>query len=141
MSVTGRGARMTIAGRVRFSLATTSSWTITGSRADQPRMRVWSVSRTALRPLLEIRHPLVEGGGDQADERAADEDAEEGHHQRHQPGGPGGLDLEGARVEHPDHALPEVLEEAEVLGPLEEEVPDDGGHQDDGRPPPRRASR
>jgi hypothetical protein len=51
MSAAGRGERMTMAGRATFSLATTSSCTITGSLADQPRMSVWRFSRTVLRPL------------------------------------------------------------------------------------------
>ena len=65
-------------------LAIASSPRIVKTVSDQPRISVWSRSSTRERPLRSSHQALVDARGDDADQRADDEQAADGQHQHRQ---------------------------------------------------------
>ena len=67
-------------------------------------------------PALHDLDPVLDAGGDDADQRAGDQDAEERDEQGQEPPSPTDVARHRPRVERPQRALPEVLEPRAVLG-------------------------
>ena len=91
--------------------------------------------------------PVLDAGGDDADERAGDQHAEQRDEQRQDPSTPADVTGHGAGVEDPQQALPGVLEptgsrrsgEGDAEDGQEQRAHQDGGECDDSEPGERRA--
>ena len=82
--------------------------------------------------LAQLLQALVERRRDEADERAHQEQAAQGHQQRDDPETPAGVARERAGVERPPQGLPHVLDEG-LVAAGEQRVQRRADHDEDGR--------